>query len=365
MPRGGENQMSSGTNEQRHPQPAGSTAGGDITELQVIAAELKRMVARPLSPRHVASYTALPSLPAVQTIAPPGTGPTHMVRAIVEVVGEAIGRLDGQTVRLKRLPPLPLDATTIQNVVGSLVGINVFGQTGEATAPERRALAAKALGYDLATLGGDKGFRELHEPVLLLILSAQLLSEGRVSSWFVENVRYHYRYNPDRVLDSTNYRYEVISQRDGDEFFINHTAAENLGGFELVGWKNCEVLERNQLENRTIELGFQLRTCTPGSRTHFSYELKPTDPQSAPDTPRLITIGQTEVASVNYVIDFERPPEKVWTLGAIPPPLAGSPQLELPLADDDPRLLTAPYDHVSMSFRSLRIRHFYGIAWIW
>ena len=59
------------------------------------------------------------------------------------------------------------------------------------------------------------------------------------------------------------------------------------------------------------------------------------------------------------------PGAKVWTLGAIPPPLAGSPQLEVPTAADDPRLLNPPYDHVAKSFRALRTRHFYGIAWKW
>jgi hypothetical protein len=340
--------------------------GEGVPDLDRVAAELKRLVAHPLSPRHVSTFRALPALPAVRAILPPDAGPTRRARAIVAIVAEAIGNLDGQTLRLRGLSPITLDAADIQHVMGQLLGITELGQTDESSAPVRRALAANALGLDLATLGGDKGFRQIHEPVLLAIITAQLVSnEEQIPGWMVENVAYHYHYNKERVFASTNYQYEVISQRDGEDFFINHTAPENLGGFELVGWRNCDVLERNQLENRTIELHFRLHEGAAGLRTHFSYELKPTDPHMVADNPRLITIGQIGVASVDYLIDFETAPEKVWTLGAIPPPLAGWPQLEVPTTPDDPRLLKPPYDQVAKSFRTLRTRHFYGIAWKW
>jgi hypothetical protein len=357
--------MSSHPDDEVERQSDRPEAGG-VRDLGTVVAELKRLVAHPLAPRHVGTFRALSALPAVRTVLPPDAGSTRSARAIVAVIAEAIRNLDGQTLRLRGLSPITLDAADIQHVMSQLLGITELGQTDESSAPVRRALAAKALGLDLAALGGDKGFRQIHEPVLLAIIAAQLVStEEQIPGWLVENVAYRYTYNKERVLASTNYRYEVISQRDGEDFFINHTASENLGGFELVDWTNCEVLERNQLENRTIELHFRLHEGAAGSRTHFSYQLKPTDPHMAPDKPRLITIGQLGVASVDYLVDFETPPEKVWTLGAIPPPLAGSPQLEVPTAADDPRLLNPPYDHVAKSFRALRIRHFYGIAWKW
>ena len=346
-------------------EPDDRLGGVETPGLDRVASELKRMVAHPLSPRHVGTFESLPNLPRAQAAMPRNAGPTRTVRAVVEIVAEAIGNLDGQTVRLRGLAPLHLDAAALQDVMSGLLGITELGQTDKSSASTRRSQAAKALGFDLVNLGGDKGFREIHEPVLLRILAAQLVREDQTPSWLVENVSYHYRYDTNRILASTNYRYEVISQRDGQDFFINHTAAENLGGFELIDWTNCEVLERNPLENRTIELHFRLAEGAPGSRTHFSYQLKPTDPHMAPDKPRLITVGQLEVASVDYVVDFETAPRKVWTLGAIPPPLAGSPQLEVPTLDDDARLLDPPYDHVVRSLRNLRVRHFYGVAWIW
>jgi len=186
------------------------------------------------------------------------------------------------------------------------------------------------------------------------------------NTWLVDRVRYHYRYNAERVLSSTNYSYDVTSQRDGVDFFINHTAPHNLGTFELVSCKNCEVLEQNQLSSRTLELHFRLREGVAGSKTHFSYQLKPTDPHMSEDTPPLLaTIGQLEVASVRYIVDFEAQPEKVWKFEQVPPPLSGVPELEVPTSDDDPRLLDKPYDSVTRTFRSLEVRYFYGIAWKW
>lgn len=356
--------MSSYKDGEGQHEPDRRLGGIETPGLDRVASELKRMVAHPLSPRHVGTFEVLPNLPRAKAALPPDAGATRTVRAVVEIVAEAIGDLDGQTVRLRGLPPLHLDAAALKDVMSGLLGITELGQTDRSPSSTRRSQAAKALGFDLVTLGGDKGFRQIHEPVLLQILAAQLVREDRTPSWLVENVSFHYRYDTNRVLASTNYRYEVISQRDGRDFFINHTAAENLGGFELIDWTNCEVLERNQLENRTIELHFRLGLGKPGTRTHFSYQLKPTDPLMAPDKPRLITIGQVGIVSVDYLVDFETPPEKVWTLGAIPPPLAGSSQLEVP-NEDNPRLVVPPYSQIARTFRRLRIGHFYGLAWKW
>ena len=160
----------------------------------------------------------------------------------------------------------------------------------------------EALGISLENLGGDKGFRTHHEPVLLAILAVRLVSGEEIPRWLVEKVQYHYRYNEDRVLASTDYRYDVTSQRDGPDFFINYTAPANLGSFELVSWKNCELVEQNQLSGRTVELHFRLSIGAPGSRTHFSYRLRPTDPHISKDVPPLLaTIGQLGVALVRYL----------------------------------------------------------------
>lgn len=330
-----------------------------------VAAELKRLVARPLSPRHVATYRALPELPAVRAALPDGAGRTSLTRAILGVISEAIGSTDGQTLRFFGLPVIVADAATIQAALRELLGVSHYGPVEPAPASKRRAAAASSLGLDLATLGGERAFRQHHEPVLLGILVGQLTRTPATPSWFVDQVTYHYRYDSERVLASTDYRYELTSLRDADDFFINHTAADNLGEFELVSWSNCEVIERNQLANRTIELHFRLEDGAAGTETNFSYQLRPTDPQMSPDTPRLITMGQVGVGAVRYEVDFATSPQLVWRLAAIPPPLAGSPQLETPTTEGDPRLIAKPYDHVETSFARLVVRQFYGIEWRW
>ena len=337
----------------------------DSEEFSPLIGELKRLVSHPLSPRHVGSYEVLPRLPAVLAVLPTDAGPTRTARAIVEVIADAVGEVEGQTVFIKGLGPLHLDTSTIQDVLGRLLGVYAGRQVSQSTAPSRRAEAAVALGFDLPTLGGDRGFRRNCEPVLLDVLAATLVAEVQVPGWLVERVRYHYSYNSERVLASTDYRYDVISQRDGRDFFINHTAPPNLGKFELTAWQNCDLVEQNQLPGRTVELHFRLAEGAPGSRTHFSYKLRPTNPHMTEELPILATIGQLIVKSVHYVVDFEAPPQVVWTLSAVPPPLAGAQELKTPTSRDDPRRINEPYDRVTKSFGALKVRYFYGIAWEW
>lgn len=198
--------MDIGFEHTRQEESSGSrpTGGTMMANLDAVASELKRLVARPLAPRHVASYKVLPTLPSVQSVLPSESGPTRTARAVVEVIAEAIGHLDGQTVCLRGMEPIHLDATAMQHAMSELLGITEFGETDYSTAPTRRAAAAKALGLDLATLGGDKAFREIHEPVLLRSLAAQLITHNQMPSWLVENVGYHYRYNADRVYRQFN-----------------------------------------------------------------------------------------------------------------------------------------------------------------
>src|SRR5450759_2789332 len=111
--------------------------------------ELKRLVAHPLSPRHVSSFTVLPTLPSVQGVLPEGAGPTRTVRAIVEILARAIQDLEGRTVRIQGLSPLHLDATTVREVVSDLRGITKQGQTDFSNAVTRRGKAAEAMGFGL------------------------------------------------------------------------------------------------------------------------------------------------------------------------------------------------------------------------
>lgn len=71
------------------------------------------------------------------------------------------------------------------------------------------------------------------------------------------------------------------------------------------------------------------------------------------------------VRSVQYVVDFETPPRLVWTLSAVPPPLAGAQELIPPTDPNDPRRIQKPYDKVIQAFGTLKVRYFYGIAWEW
>jgi hypothetical protein len=338
---------------------------GDPEDLEHLVSELKRLVAHPLAPRHVRSFDVIPNLPVVKAVLPEGCGPTRIVRAIVEIIAEAIGSLEGQTIRLPRLSPLQVDRSSLQAALSGLLGITELGQTDSSSAPVRRSLAAKALGLDLATLGGDKGFRTGCEPSLLRVLADQLVSEESMPSWLVEEVTYHYRHNADRLLTSTEYHYTVISQKEGRDFFINHESTSSSGTFELLNWSNCDLVKLKPLSNRTIELHFRLAEGTPGRTTHFAYQLKPTERHVDDSIPQLATIGQLVVTSVRYIVDFETPPQKLWSFAAVPPPLEGAAMVQEPTRDDDLRLRSVVEGRVSEPFRSLRIRHYYGIAWRW